>query len=247
MDDVLTGDGDLLRLGSSAFANGAAHGTVEAAEGTARWRLGWAPGEPPLLHLPRPVYGTRLPRTKLLSLSPATVVDGWLELDGEHIRVDGWPGMVGHNWGEEHAAAWIWLHAVGFAGAPPGTWIDLAMARIRIGRMTTPWSAFGALGLDGRRVPLGAPGHRVTVAESATGCRVRLRGRSSTITVTASAPAAAFVAWDYPNPSGPPRDVVNCSVADVVLRTERPGATPDELTARARGVYERGRERPPRR
>src|SRR3954447_7733547 len=36
VDDVLTGNGDLLRLGASAFADGEAHGTLEAADGVAR-------------------------------------------------------------------------------------------------------------------------------------------------------------------------------------------------------------------
>ena len=32
--------------------------------------------------------------------------------DGREIPVDGWRGMVGHNWGAQHAERWIWLHGL---------------------------------------------------------------------------------------------------------------------------------------
>ena len=31
------------------------------------------------------------------------------------IEFDGWPGMIGHNWGTEHAERWVWLEGTGFA------------------------------------------------------------------------------------------------------------------------------------
>src|SRR4051812_34942119 len=122
-DDVGTDDAGLVGIGASTFADGAAEGALEAADGSARWSLRWAGTETPLLHLPRAVYGTRLPRTKLLSLTPSALFDGELEVDGERIAVEGWLGMAGHNWGEEHAPEWMWVHGVGFAGAGPGTWL----------------------------------------------------------------------------------------------------------------------------
>ena len=32
------------------------------------------------------------------------------------IELAGWPGMIGHNWGSEHAERWVWLEGTGFAG-----------------------------------------------------------------------------------------------------------------------------------
>ena len=45
---------------------------------------------------------------------PAARFDGTIELPGRTLRLDGWRGMVGHNWGGEHAARWIWLHGIDF-------------------------------------------------------------------------------------------------------------------------------------
>ena len=61
-----------------------------------------------------------------------------------------WPGMVGHNWGAEHAERWVWMHAIGFEGQPESTWLDVAIGRVKVGPLTTPWIASGG-GLDRRR------------------------------------------------------------------------------------------------
>jgi hypothetical protein len=187
------------------------------------------------------MYRSRLPRTKLLSLSPSTVFDGTLEVDGETVDVTGWPGMVGHNWGEQHAASWVWLHGVAFEGRGTDTWLDVAVGRIALGPVTTPWVANGALSLDGERLVLGGLGRRVSVAAEDDACVLHVPGKDVTVTATAAAPADAFVEWDYANPDGSMHRVVNCSVADLALRVERRGAAPVELTAPARAAYELGR------
>jgi hypothetical protein len=131
---------------------------------------------------------------------------------------------------------------VGFSGAGPDTWLDLALARIRIGALLTPWTAFGAVSVAGRRLALGGPGRRVVVDEEPGRCRLRIGGRGLRVTAEVSAPPEAFVSWDYPNPSGPSRAVVNCSVADLSVRIDRAGRAPERLVAQATGVFERGRE-----
>ena len=32
------------------------------------------------------------------------------------IELSGWPGMIGHNWGSEHAERWVWLEGTGLRG-----------------------------------------------------------------------------------------------------------------------------------
>ena len=75
----------------------------------------------------------------------------------------GWRGTVGHNWGSEHADSWVWLHAAGFGNAPEA-WLELVLARIRVGPARSPWTAMGALGLGGERIVLGGLGRRPRVA-----------------------------------------------------------------------------------
>jgi hypothetical protein len=81
----------------------------------------------------------------------------------------------------------------------------------------------------------------VSVGASSGGCELRIPGPKTTVTTAASAPPAAFAEWDYANPDGSLHRVLNCSVADLSVRVERPGDQPVELTAPARAAYELGR------
>ena len=123
--------------------------------------------------------------------------DGSLEV-GEHgLRgrrlAAGW---LGHNWGAEHAARWIWLHGVAFDDAP-GAWLDLSLGRVRVGPLLTPWIANGACTSAARASGSAARG-RPRVAATPAGCRVETAGAA----VEARSPAGQTVAWRYADPNG---------------------------------------------
>jgi hypothetical protein len=240
--DAVAGGDAWIRLGESTLGPTDVAGRAESTDRSVSWSLRSDSGERPLEHLPREwMYRTRLPRTKLLTLSPTALFDGTLVVDGETIDVSGWPGMVGHNWGEEHAASWIWLHGLAFEGRGADSWLDVGVGRIALGPVTTPWIANGAVSLDGERFALGGLTRRVLVSAEDDHCVLRLPGKDVTVTATAAAPGDAFVEWDYASPTGPPSRVLNCSVVDLTVRIERPGAAPVKLTAPHRGAYELGR------
>src|SRR4051812_261847 len=239
-----TGRDAWIRLGGSGFGPAGIEGRADSVS----WSLRCRDGEPVLEHLPRDwMYRARLPRTKLLSLSPSVLFQGALEVDGEAIPVDGWRGMVGHNWGEQHAAQWIWLHGLGFDGAASGSWLDVAVGRVRLGPVVTPWIANGAVSLGGERLPLGGLARRVRVDAAADRCALRIHGAGVIVTAAVSAPSEAFVEWDYADPGpadrgSPPHRVLNCSVADLTLTVDRRGGTPVELRTTGGAAYEWGRE-----
>jgi hypothetical protein len=194
---------------SATAATGAING--------ASWQLTWEGHAGELPYLPaRRLYDRPVPRSNGVALVPAATVHGTLTLDDEPVSLDGWDGIVGHNWGSEHADHWSWLHAGGLGDDRSG-WLDLALARIKIGRLLTPWLAAGALHLDGRTYAT-APGRRVrrAVEGERTSVSVSLTG-GMTIELAITAPDRATVSWDYSSPSGTGRDVRNCSVADAVL------------------------------
>ncbi|MGZ6838754.1 MAG: hypothetical protein ACXVGE_23095 [Blastococcus sp.] len=241
--EATSGDGAWIRLGRSSFGAAGITGEARTPDVSAAWSLRATTDERPLLHLPRRwMYTARLPRTKLTSPAPTALFDGTLEVDGETITVDGWPGMIGHNWGEQHAERWIWLHGLAFDGTGTGaTWLDVAVGRVRLGPVVTPWVANGALSLAGTRIPLGGLGRRVGVTAGPDGCELRIPAPRATVTVSTAAPTDAFVAWDYANPDGAMHQVLNCSVADLTVRVDRRGHEPVELSAPGRGAYELGR------
>ena len=145
-------------------------------------------------------------------------------IDERVVAVDGWPGMVGHNWGSEHAERWIWLHGTGFGG-DEGAWLDVVLARLKIGPVTTPWSGFGGLCLDGEVHRLGGLSRtRSTRVDerpdrvdfSMTGPSVQVHGR-------VSAPPHQVVGWVYADPDGSEHHVAHCSIADLELDVEGQG------------------------
>ncbi len=228
-------DGDWISVGESRLGPGRAEGSIGS---ESAWDLRFEGGEPPLFHLPRPwMYTARLPRTKLLSPVPAARFEGSLVVDGQELDVDGWRGMVGHNWGVQHAERWIWLHGI----TDDGDWLDAAIGRIRAGPVTTPWIANGAISLAGERHVLGGPGRRVEVGESPDSCAFLLPGRGMRVRGTVSAPRDRFVGWLYADPDGGEHSVVNCSVADMRLALERRGGGGTwELEVKGAAAYELG-------
>jgi hypothetical protein len=224
--------------GDSRLGPGAAEGVC----GPARWSLRFTSEEAELRHLKQAwLYKAPLPRTKLTSPLPATRFEGTVELPDRTLRLDGWRGMVGHNWGSEHAERWIWLHGVGFQ-EDPEAWLDVALGRVLIAGRLTPWMASGAISLNGRRMRLGGLGARgLRVAESASRCTLSLPGEGGlTVEAHIDTPQGASAGWRYADPDGGEHDVVNCSVARLALNVRPRGGAATTLHTRHGAAYELG-------
>ena len=235
-------------------------GFAEGRCGPARWSLRFASTEPELRHLERELlYRSPLPRTKLTSPVPAGSFDGTIELADRTIELRGWPGMVGHNWGSEHAERWIWLHGIGFE-QDASAWIDVALGRVLVAGRLTPWLASGAVSLHGQRMRLGGLGARgVKVAESARRCSLTIPGkRGLVVQAHVDAPTESSAGWCYADPLAPDahggsgdggsgdggHDVVNCSVASLTLNVHPRGNAATTLHTEHGAAYELGmRER----
>jgi hypothetical protein len=219
-------------LAGARFEPAAVRAEAVAGPHRASWDLMVDAAEPPLRHLPHPaLYRAPLPRTKLESPAPAARISGRVEADGRVLELDRWPGMVGHNWGAQHAERWLWLHGIGFEGAADA-WLDVAVGRVRLGPLTTPWIANGALQLDGRRRPLRG---RAAVAARPGEATVTL----GDVRIAVTAALEQTIAWVYADPPGGEHHSLNCSIA--ALEVTAAGRT---LATTHGGVYELGiRER----
>jgi hypothetical protein len=215
--------------------------TAEGVCGPARWSLRFA-GESELRHLKQAwLYRAPLPRTKLTSPLPAARFEGAVELPDRTLSIEGWRGMVGHNWGSEHAERWIWLHGVGFR-EDPEAWLDVALGRVLLAGRLTPWMASGAISLDGRRTRLGGLGARgLRVAESASRCTLSLPGEGGlTVEAHLDTPPGATAGWRYADPDGGGHDVANCSVAKLALNVRPRGGAARTLHTHHGAAYELG-------
>jgi len=231
------GDGAVCRF--DAFRGGArARGRM------AEWNLSVAGGgAAELRHLhPRLLYHTPIPRTKLVAPVPDGVVSGRVVLDAAVVDVMSWRGTVGHNWGREHAEKWVWLHAAGFPDAPEA-WLELALARVRIGGALTPWIANGAVFVGGRRFRLGGLGHVPGVRVVAAPGRLEaiVPGRGIEVRVAADADLDQTVGFTYAGTvDGDSREVLHAWLASVRFGVRRPGRSSAELATASGGAYELG-------
>jgi len=236
--------GRWIAVGDSSMGPGSADGGC----GDARWSLRFASQQPPLRHLsPALLYRMPLPRTKLTSPAPAASFDGVLELAGRAaIELRAWPGMVGHNWGSEHAERWIWLHGLAFHDAPTA-WLDVALARLKLAGRMTPWVASGALAFAGQRHRLGGIAARGThVAETPAGCSLTLAGAGGIeLHADVRVPGESAAGWRYADPDGDrspagEHDVINCSVSALELTVTPRRGQPTTLRSEHVGAYELG-------
>jgi hypothetical protein len=225
-------------------------GSAEPSTGEVRWALRIRPETSELRHFKQPwLYKAPLPRTKLTSPAPAAAFDGTIELPHRVLQLNGWQGMVGHNWGSEHAERWIWLHGIDFA-EDSMAWLDVALGRVLVAGHLTPWIASGAVSLEGRRLRLGGLGARgLKVAESPTRCSLTLGGENGlTVEAHVDSPTMSSAGWRYTDPAGngPPgeHDVVNCSVASLALNVRPRDKAAHTLHTAHGAAYELGmRER----
>jgi hypothetical protein len=217
--------GEHIHIGTARFAAG----VVSAPP---RWELTFESEGEAFPYLPRDwMYRAKLPRTKAESLYPKARFSGRVELDGRAMDLEAWPGMIGHNWGSEHAERWIWLHGAG---------LDAIMGRVRVGRWTIPWVANGFLDLDGTRHRLGGieKVRSTRVNESPDHLAFALPGPDGMVVEgDLVAPRPTLVGWVYNDPGGGSHNVVHSSIADLRLVVRNPDT---ELTELGGATYELG-------
>jgi hypothetical protein len=242
LDDLGAGDDHYIRIGESRFEPAGVRGSARTDQLDASWELTFGEGEPAFYHLARNwMYSAKLPRTKLLSPHPKTSFSGRVQAGERSVELDGWPGMVGHNWGAQHAERWIWLHGVAFEGHEDA-WFDGALGRIKLGPATTPWIGNAGLHVDGHYHRLGGPERirSTKVDEQPERCRFALRGKGIAVRGEVSAERKDIVGWVYADPDGPEHNSLHCSISHLRLEVERDGRPPVTLETRHGAAYELG-------
>ncbi|MGI8632147.1 MAG: hypothetical protein ACR2NA_06300 [Solirubrobacterales bacterium] len=236
-------EGGYITVGDSTLTPSHAAGALRTRSLDAEWDLSIDGSDAPLHHLPSSwMYRAPVPRTKLMSPHPGATFTGRVRIGDRRLDVSGWRGMVGHNWGAEHAERWIWMHGTAFADRPQDTWFDMSAGRIALGPVTSPWVANGVLCLDGRRHRLGGVGRTrsTEISEGPGGARFAFAGRGVSVRGTATASRKDTVAWRYADPDGSEHHVLNCSISNLELYVERRGEPATTLVVARGAAFELG-------
>ena len=235
-----------IRVGESEIAPGRMQGVVDGGGIEASWNLRFRDHSEALHHFPSEwMYERPFPRTKLLSPHPNVAFDGILQIGDERISVEEWPGMVGHNWGAEHAENWVWIHASTRQDDGSRGYVDLAAGRVRVGPLVTPWVINGQVLHHGEEYRVGGFRKmiRTKVRAEPTSCTFTAPGNGFTVRGKVGAPRETFVGWIYADPKGPDHHSLNSSIADLDLTIERPRGTPIDIRVERAATYELGTRR----
>jgi len=238
--DLAAPPGGYIAIGGSTVEPGRAHGSLDSPTLSTSWDFTIDSTDPPLRHLPiARMYEAKVPRTKSMTPHPAALFAGRL---GDWT-LDGWLGVSSHNWGSEHAERWIYLHCGHFEGHGRSTWLEMTIGRIRLGPITVPWIAQGALQLDGERHRLGGPQRirSTSVAERPTGVRLATGGDGlKRVEVSIEVPRDHLVAWRYADPEGPEHHSLHSSIADLTLAVTHADGRTERLRSLQAATYELG-------
>lgn len=230
-----------IKVADSVLEPGRARGSASGEGLDASWELEFEGDRDAFHHLPYAfLYRAPLPKTKFLSPYPDARFSGTVTVDGEPIALDGWPGMIGHNWGAEHAERWTWIQANDLQGADG--YFDAALGKIKVGPLTTPWVGNGMLRLDGEELRLGGFDRirSTRIDDEPTSCEFELTGRDVRVRGRVSSEPRNFVAWVYADPVGPEHNTLNCSISDLELTVERKGREDQRLQCVGAAAYEIG-------
>jgi len=121
----------------------------------------------------------------------------------------------------------------------PQAWLDLVLAKIKVGPARSPWTAMGAFSLNGRLVPLGGLGRRPRVQAGPGRLTAQIPAPRARLEVTVTARDDGAVAVAYTDPPGGTRAVSHAALATVELAW-RPRGETGFTTSTGHGAYEYG-------
>jgi hypothetical protein len=227
------------RIGDARLAEGALDGSAHSGGRRIAWQLGFRDAGPPLLLLSERLYEGGFPKAKSLVPAPLARFDGWLDVDGERVAIDGWRGSQNHNWGERHTDRYAWGQVAGFDAAEDA-FLECASARLRLGPLWTPWITPLVLRIDGEEYRCNALTTALRAHAGVSALSWRFATRSGVIRIHGSIAAdpAAFVGLRYEDPTGRTKVCLNSKLARCELTVERAGRPPRVLRTATRAAFE---------
>jgi len=189
---------------------------------------------PPLFHYMKRFYEGRFPSSKLMSPMPNLRARGEARVGDRVWKIDGWRGLLGHNWGRGHAFAYAWGHC--------NVWdedVDLVFegtsGRVRVGPVLIPTTTVLVVRLNGETHALNHVSELARNKGSMTFRRWRFSARGPTLSVSGElfAETDDMVGLHYENPDGAMTYCLNSKLASARISLEPRGGLPIVVNSRA--------------
>jgi hypothetical protein len=230
-----------VEIDGCALSLGRARGALATGWRRLAWDLAIGPElASPIVHLPSlALYkDERPPSSKLVTpLADARATGHALVFHGagneERWVVDGWPCMIGHNWGRRHSHLYAWGHCN--AWDVPGLVFEGISARVRVGPVLSPMATAAFVRFRGRRFDLNAP---VTLAHNRGLVSLRRWELDAShngvhLKCELSAETDDLVGLYYSNPNAATTYCLNSKLAKARLELHLPGEAPVIAHSRA--------------
>lgn len=163
------------------------------------------------------------PRSKLLTPEPQLVVSGQLEIDGATHELTDWTGMLGHNWGQEHAAEYAWGQCLFPAERDqPSAMVEGFTGKVKVLGRSTPWISALVVrrGEEELRFDRLIDLWRQRAELSADAWQLALVGPGGEAHLAMSARDRPIVCLGYHNPDGHLSYCLNTKLAEVRLAVQ---------------------------
>jgi hypothetical protein len=218
--------GDEIDVGGCRLKLGLDEGSAVGTLGDRSWDLKWRPvagalGAPLFIPFSRKLIEAPFPKSKLVTPSPALRFSGTMRWGDETVDLDGWTGMQGHNWGNQHAHTYAWGQCVFLDGdGEPYCMAEGFSARILIGSWLTPV-------LSGLTVRHGGRAYRFSrlvdlwrqrAEMGASSWSLRMRGSDGEAMLSMRARPEDVACLGYTNPDGHLSYCLNSKMAATTLR-----------------------------
>jgi len=210
-----------VRIGMARLAPHNLQGMISGRDHTIGWNMRFEGHSLPLLLLPLNLYKGKFPAAKSLVSLPLAKFNGTLSVNGETINIVDWVGSQNHNWGTRHTDLYAWGQVAGF-DTHPDSFLEVATARLRIGRFWTPPITPLVLRHQQKEYVI----TNLVQAIRAKGkfdyftWEFKSKIRDVEIEGQISAPRGVFVGLNYFNPPGGSKHCLNSKIACCTMRVK---------------------------
>jgi hypothetical protein len=183
----------------------------------------------------RRMYTGPLPSTKLVSPMPDLRATGEIRVEGGRVwRVDGWRGLLGHNWGKGHAFAYAWGHC-NVWNETDDLVLEGTSARVRVGPVLLPTATLLAMRTGGRTHMLTRIRTLLRNRGAMTLRRWTFSGNGPSVSVRGElwADTDDMVGLQYDTPNGAMTYCLNSKLASARVEVAVAGEKPIVATSRA--------------
>ncbi len=207
----------------------ASRGAVASGGRRVEWSLALRGIAPPLVHFPADwMYDAPLPSSKLVSPLPDVRLNGEVVVNGARWSVDGWHGLVGHNWGRRNAPRYAWGHCNTWDEGAGDLVLEGLSAHVSLGPVLSPMTTLLCIRHRGESYELNALADLIMNRGEISPRRWKFEGRNARVRVTGEmwGETDDFVGLFYPNPDGTMTHCLNTKIGRARVEIEADGRAP---------------------